>query len=371
MKIKFYASYAFLVGMLMLFGMYSCQTEPLDSEQNLSTTSSSSSKTDPVILDWSCNTAATEVDLLAGQTILVGKVNVEVVGSDYKITYTITDDAYCLTSTHLSVATSPDLFPNNNGNPTNGQFEYGDDVLDCVSTVTYTVPTSKGAYIAAHAVVNCKENAGEGFFASLPETVDFCLRTGREIENARAYFEATIAEGPLAGTYWAWCADVNKSIDASGEDKCYQNFNVYSLNDDLSGIISLPENIDNALWLLNNTDALLDNGYLYGNIQWAFWKLLRNQECNSCNANLKLPSGEDAKIKGMEIYNMAIANGEGYSPACEEKTMVIFDDGVHQPVIIPVPTTCDETDCEETAWGDGCAFPGKTWGTYFKYDAGS
>ncbi|WP_372755799.1 hypothetical protein [Mariniflexile sp.] len=367
MKTKLFATYAYLFSILLFFGMYSCQTETLEIEPDLSTTLSKSSKKKSAELDWSCGTSATEVNLFAGQTILVGKVKVEVVGSDYKITYKITDNNYCITSTHLSVVESPNLFPNNNGNPTNGHFEYGDDELECVSSVTYTVPTSKGSYVAAHAVVNCKENPGE----SLPETINFCLRTGREIEDAKGYFRAVIPDGPLAGTYWAWCADVNKSINSSGQDICYENFNVYSLSDNLSGIISVPSNIDNALWLLNNTDALIANGYLYGYIQWAYWKLLNNQECNSCNFNLKLPSG-DIKIKGMEIYNMALTNGEGFTPSCDEKTMVILDNGILQPIIIPVPVTCNEVgDCEETAWGAGCAFPGKNWASYFNYGLGS
>ena len=327
--------YKFILSTILVLVAFSCETEPVGSGEDLllesqSKQSKKKNKTDVVIFDQ-CDFTANEVKLVAGQFMEVGKVTVEDnLDGNYKITYTITDDDYCITETHLSVVNSTDGFPMSNGGPKNGAFEYSDS-HECESVVEYIVPMEKGTYIAAHAVVNCKTGgSAEDVYASLPMSVDFCLRTGREIENARSYFRADIAEGVLAGSYWAWCADVNKSIDSSGEGKCYQGFNVYSLNDDLSGIITQSENIDNVLWLINNSDELLNSGnYLYGNIQWAIWKLLNNQECNSCNTNLKLPTG-DITIKGMELYELAMTSGEGYNPECGENTMVILDNGINK-----------------------------------------
>lgn len=360
-----------LFGLLALMVIISCQTEDLNSDENLILESSSTDFSKKATFDWSCNSAASEVNLYAGKNILVGTVKVNVVGNDYKITYNLTNNKYCLTTTHLSVVTDPSKFPvNNGGNPINGHFEYSQS-HDCISSYTYTVPTSKGKYIAAHAVVNCISSTSDSTYSNLPSSVDFCITTGREINDAQSYFYLQIADGSLAGDYWAWCADMNKSINSTNGPICYEQFNVYSLLDDLSGIISLSDNIDNALWLINNANDILNKGYEYGYIQWALWKLLNNQECNSCNANLKLPSG-DITIKGMELYNMAMTTGEGYQAACGEKTMVFLDDGVNQPLIISIPVTCNEVgDCEETAWGAGCNFPGNNWSTYFQYSDGA
>lgn len=355
-----------LFGLIVLLIFAGCQTEPLSSESGLTSADAKFQKSN-LRFDWSCTTTASTVDLYAGQHILVGNVSVTDDGTDYKITYNITNSGYCLTATHLSVEKSPSDFPiTNSGNPKVGHFEYSES-HDCVSSYTYTVPMDEGDYIAAHAVVNCTTGGAEVVYASLPATTNFCIQTGREIDNARSYLKMDIAEGPLAGSYWAWCADESKSINSSNGGACYENYNVYSLNDDLSSILSQPENLDNALWLINNSEQLLDSGnYLYGNIQWALWKLFNNQECNSCNYNLKLPSG-DITIKGMELYNMALTNGEGYVPECGENTIAFIDDGVHQPLIIKVPIPCDNGDCEETAWGAGCGFPGNQWATYFHY----
>lgn len=364
MKIKFYASFAFLVGVLMLFGMYSCQTEPLDSEQSLSTTSSSSSKTSPVILDWSCSTTATEVDLFAGQTILVGKVKVEVVGSDYKITYTITDDGYCLTSTHLSVVTSPELFPNNNGNPTNGHFEYGDDVLECVSTATYIVPTSKGEYIAAHAVVNCVSDVtSEGFEQSLPEQVDVCV-TAKGVPES--YFDIQIAEGnSLSGLFDAWCADQDATLN---NNDCF-TADVYSSYEALPvGKFEKPENFGAVNWLMNQgfigTEATPELGnYTFGDIQIAIWKLVDDSVCSVCQF-----TGPYNNDRINMLVEMALAHND-FVPSCgDDVVIILIPTDNKQSIFITIPAPCG--DCEETAWGNGCAFPGKNWATYFKYDAG-
>lgn len=361
-------TYFFLTGLILAF--FSCQTEELNEEIILESSLASKKGKFNVSFDTECDPSvfSNPINLYAGQNIFVGTLTVESNIDSYDITYNITNSNYCLTETHVSVVDNPVDFPmTKSGNPSPGRFEFK-STHECVSSYTLSVPTSRGSYFAVHGVVNCIPNNIVNFEATIPGTTDFCLRTGREIEDARSYFRATISDGPLAGSYWAWCADVSKSIDSSGEDKCYSDFNVYSLNDDLSDIISQSENIDNALWLLNNIDSLLDSGnYLYGHIQWAFWKLLNNQECNSCNSNLKLPSGENIRIKGMEIYNLALSSGNGYTPNCGEDTMLIIDNGVLQPILIPFTIPCDKGDCEETIWAEGCDFPGNNWATYFRF----
>ncbi|WP_395361094.1 hypothetical protein [Gaetbulibacter aestuarii] len=359
--------------MIALLIFAGCQTEPLSSESGLTSADAKFQKSN-LRFDWSCTTTASTVDLYAGQHILVGNVTVKEDGSDYKITYNITNSGYCLKATHLSVENSPNGFPiTNSGNPKVGHFEYS-EAHDCLSSYTYTVPMDEGDYIAAHAVVTCTTGGVETLYATLPATANFCITTGRKIDGAKSYIKVDVTDGPLSGSYWGWCADESLGFDnvgvPQGDSLCFNDnsFTVYTLNDEshISSIIANVDHIDSALWLINNLDALLGEGYLYGNIQWALWKLLNNQECNSCNYNLKLPSG-DITIAGMEVYNKAITQGDGFVPACGDQTIAILDNGVSQPIIIPIAIPCDNGDCEETAWADGCDFPGNQWATYFHY----
>ena len=98
------------------------------------------------------------VDLIAGKSIDVGDVKVWNDGDFLYVKYR-TDDPFCLTETHLQVASSLDEIPQANGNPIPGQFEYQES-HGCVSKYTYTTQIDKNScdlYIAAHAVVKKNE----------------------------------------------------------------------------------------------------------------------------------------------------------------------------------------------------------------------
>lgn len=96
--------------------------------------------------------------LVAGQNQIVGWVFVE--NDDTNLTVTFETKfglGFCLKETHLHVADTWEQVPQNNGNPTPGQFDYK-GTHDCVRTVTYTVPLNGWGpgdeiVIAAHAVV--------------------------------------------------------------------------------------------------------------------------------------------------------------------------------------------------------------------------
>lgn len=381
MKGLFLRRFCYLVLALSVVVFYGCDSEPIDSNELSDKRRPTRPNQNNGAFDLSQNCdVSSSTNLYAGQNILVGEVTVDVVDDNYIITYNMYNSGYCLTETHLSVVDdanndgNPDFPLNGGGNPKIGQFEYSGS-HDCVSSVEYTVPVSKGTFIAAHAVVNCTDTFDETeLYASFPATQDFCLRTGREVDNWDAYFRLTINEGPLEGVYAAWCADVSLSIDSSGgEDVCYEDFNVYTANDDLTSIISEIDNLDNVLFLINNLDnldealGLAEGTVLYGYVQWAMWKLLNDQECVGCNANLNLPAG-DYTIIGKQIVAYALENGDGYTPECDDYTIFVLDDGSSQPIIAPYKINCNiPGDCDETAWGVGCDFPGNSWAMYFNY----
>lgn len=352
-----------LLGLCMLLGVISCQTEPLSLNGNLTVTNSSAKikgNKVPVTLNWDeCSTTVTQVDLLAGQNILVGNVAVEIVGDNYEITYNITDDGWCLTQTHLSVGDSPGDFPHTNtGNPKVGHFEFGGS-LDCASTATYTVPISEGTYIAAHAVVNCKSTSEEfaANIESLPVTIPVCVTAKGDGDS---YFDIKIGgESFLAGDYNAWCINLHKSLS---NDFCF-DANAYSMYDEnLPDIFGQPENLGAVNWIVNQD--FLTQGYTFGEIQWAIWELL---ELDNNTSYCCLGTWDEAKA--LAIFNQAIQHID-FEPGCGELLGIAIlpteSFSSTQPVMITIPIPCD-IDCEETAWGDGCGFPGKQWATYFQY----
>ena len=146
-------------------------------------------------LNWDCENApigaGDQAALIAGQHTVVGyaTVTLDESGENYIVTYNITDSGYCLTSTHVSVVSgNPSNFPNNNGNPPPGQFEFktpDPDSMGC-SGATYTIPVSKGNYFAIHGVVNCVGDEGDEVLGTnldnLPATANACVDSKAWIE---------------------------------------------------------------------------------------------------------------------------------------------------------------------------------------------
>ena len=78
----------------------------------------------------------------------------------------ILDDGVTMSESHLHVNTSLNGIPQNNGNPTPGQFDYKEDHDPRVTEYTYEIPWDDAwdcldLYIAAHAVVSTWGYCGE------------------------------------------------------------------------------------------------------------------------------------------------------------------------------------------------------------------
>ncbi|PWH82983.1 hypothetical protein DIS18_00025 [Algibacter marinivivus] len=373
MKNKFTNYFVRIFFITALLYVVSCETETLIEEEQVSDLNASISfeakkgkKSNGATFDLSQECViSSQTDLYAGQNILVGNVAVEVNDGNYIITYNITDSGYCLTTTHLSVVQAPEDFPiSGGGNPKNGHFEYSNS-HDCVDSYSYEVPTSKGSYIAAHAVVNCVADSNEDdILSNLPETVSVCVND-KGVDAEDSYFNITIdPENSLTGMYDAWCIDVDLSLN---DDQCFEADVYSSLNAMPGGLFENPDTFDSINWIMNQD--FISQGYSFGDIQWAIWELIDDANCNAC-----VYLGDDWSVaKGTEIYNLAVDNGDGFIPGCDELVAIALVDKNRQlqPIFISVPVTCNEPgDCEETAWGDGCDFPGNNWATYFKVSSG-
>lgn len=350
-----------------ILGLTSCQDETIDAseeemlEEGLLTSKKKNKKGPGVTFDMSQSCYVTsKTDLYAGQNILVGNVSVSENGGMFTITYNLSN-GYCLTETHLSVVESPEDFPmGGGGNPKNGHFEYSKS-HDCVSSYSYEVPTSKGSYIAAHAVVNCvsePKNPSEDIEASLPINAEICTADG---PDTNSYFDITVkGDSFLAGDYNAWCIDFYKILNDS---QCLNADLVSLLDDSVKNAVYKPQNLGAVNWLLNQD--FISQGYTFGEIQWAIWELIEDDsEKEYCCL------GDWEESNGETIVAMALENLD-FVPACDDLygIAVLPTDESIQPLVIAIPIECDTTvgDCEETAWGDGCDFPGNNWATYFQY----
>ncbi|MGC9554944.1 MAG: hypothetical protein ACP5EK_06495, partial [Thermoplasmatota archaeon] len=112
-----------------------------------------------------------EIPLYAGQDMLVGYVNVWNDGDYVYVEYTVTEDNWYLSETHLHIAASMEDIPQTQGkgrwnkgggNPIPGHFDYINESHDpYTTTYTYIINITKEnfelieeLYVAAHAVVS-------------------------------------------------------------------------------------------------------------------------------------------------------------------------------------------------------------------------
>jgi hypothetical protein len=299
----------------------------------------------------------------------VGDVLVWNDGENLYVEYVVTDEDWCLTKTHLEVATSlGDIPQTKRENPIPGQFTYGGE-HDCVPDVTYSIPLTwdPGAelLIAAHGVV--QTGGLDGLEAALPDQVTIAV-TFPATGGAPSYFDIAVSGGTtLDGTYDGYCVDLDGGyVDGIA--------NVYSSYEPLpTGVrIEYPENLDLVNWIINQgfvgqPSQGCDGNYTYGDVQWAIWQLVEDDQPNNTSS-----LGDWSECRAQEILAAAYANGEGYVPGCGEVMGIILimeEYWWNQPILIWIDVPCAE---DETAWGGDyfgtpLEFPGENWAIYFAY----
>jgi hypothetical protein len=298
----------------------------------------------------------------------VGDVLVWNDGEYLYVKYVVTDEDWCLTETHLEVATVLEDIPQKNGNPPPGQFTYGGE-HDCVADWTYEIPLSwdpgTEILIAAHGVV--QTGGVDGLEAMLPDQVTINVTYPGLGFGAPSYFDIAVSGGTtLDGTYDGSCADLEGGPPSGAA-------NVYSSYEELPpGVIEHPENLDLVNWIINQDfvgkPSGCDGAYTFGDVQWAIWKLVDGREPTPG----ALKSLRDwLPCRAQEILDAAIANGEGFVPGCGEVMGIILapENWWTQSVLIWVEVPCAE---DETAWGGDyfgtpLEFPGDNWAIYFAY----
>lgn len=360
----------FLFSTIFIFSLLSCELEKIE-DTNLESTTARG-KADQIQknsfnFDLSEDCQKSESVLLAGQNTEVGKVTITEENGEYVIKFEMTNPEWCMTETHLSVQNSPEEFPmTQSGNPKIGNFELGNDNLDCSKEETYRVSTAEGPYIAAHAVVVCSSNSPESITNGFPLVANFCTSDEFRPDNGERYFDINIDSGVLSGEYSAWCVDLDKAL---GNPECIENVSVYSSLGILPiGAFEQMDNFGAVNWLLNQNliGTPSSSGELFtgDDFQMAIWLLVDDLfDINELAEVGNVENWDEERIK--ELVDSALENND-FSPGCGDFIGVILDPENRQKVIIAYLMEC--SPCEETAWADGCDFPGGSWATYFQYN---
>jgi hypothetical protein len=327
----------------------------------------------PVVASAQTEIQSYSTDLIAGQHYDIGDVLVWNDADYLYVQYLVDDADWCLTLTHLEVATSLDGIPQTKkGNPIPGKFSYSSEHA-CVTDFTYQIERTWdiGAelYIAAHAEAQQLlgyEGDMQDLIDSLPAQVSTKVYPPPgDGFGEPSYFDVEIAGGTnLDGMHDAWCVDTDHVMRYLE----WFTADVYASYEPLPpGLIEFPENLDLVNWILNQhfvgQPSSCDGDYTYGDVQRAIWELI---EDNQAEDGL----GPWSQCRVDEILAGAWAYGEGYLPGCGDLMGVILvpiADPTVQPFMIGVEVPCVPVYGEETAWAAGFEFPGNNWAMYFTY----
>jgi hypothetical protein len=140
------------------------------------------------------------------------------------------------------------------------------------------------------------------------------------------YFWITVSEpGDLSGingTYEGWCIDNDLPSPAYINDV---NATLICSYDPLPmGTVEYPDNLDLVNWMLNNDYRGLDAGgalgiYTWADVQMAYWQLLDDGPYPTAT----FAPGEWTQDRVDALMALAVANGEGFTPAVGELCGVI------------------------------------------------
>jgi len=361
------------------------------------------------------------INLLAGQTNLVGEVRVWNDANNLYVKYVITDLDWCLTETHLHVATSlGDIPQTKKFNPIPGQFDYKRDYDPCVQNDTYVIPMSlfpgDSLYIAAHAVVSDapKGQANGVIYATrisdgtkglyeidivnttvtlLKEITATAVNNGTGYTNGLAYdpfshklyFTAPPRVNVSPSPLWSYdiTADyLEKLCDLPGSvvGASFYGSLYHYIAEEIDELIRVEFNggcvltpICSGFGIASDFTfgdfAISNTGMLYGSTRVSpqmFFSLdiincIYSEFFGSEALDLQLAYGSNGKLYGTNHGNGKFYEVNEDTGEVTELSLVAagFSDLASGDIFIP---------CTETAWADGERFtPKGNWATYFTY----
>lgn len=281
------------------------------------------------------------VSLRAGQHMDAGTVTVWEDGIKLYVKYQ-TSGGWCLTETHLHVATSLDDIPQKNGNPPPAQFDYRAE-HDCVTQYTYTidlgdwVPCETDLYIAAHAEVQKVITEAPYYASTVFNSEQGLTKAGGDVGEERST--------PEQGLAFESGQDESNFFSLGFGGWIVVQFDCPITNGDGDDVQIIEDTWGTGYPLETaNVSASQD-----GN-DWALLGKADNTNPDHTISKFDLGALQWAKyIKIVDTTNPAVHGGTA--------------DGFDLNAVASLQ------DCiqEETAWGAGSDFPGKNWATYFTY----
>jgi hypothetical protein len=357
----------------------------------------------------------------ASSAVDVGDVLVWNGAGNLYVKYVIDDPDWCITQTHLDVATLLSLIPQKNGNPIPGHFDYA-DMHDCVTEYTYTVPLNgwtvdTALFIAAHAVVWDKTSeTSTTVFSSTNTDIT-------EVNGTPVTAKAVSANEPFS---YPTCAaytpdDTNKSVWDNGIGSAFNTFAAAPAADWIWNVLN-PEHPILGDWVkfqeTFSVPGLPVGGTLYITADNGYKAMLNGTDVGSAQLGPGFPGTLRETVstpppqqgdwgvasqgwQSVEAYSLSgLVSGEnslmitatneymwndgGYSGpdyyygnwnppggsvnADPSPGTGIGGDGIcRNPGGLIFKATMDYYARSETAWGAGSNFSGRNWATYISY----
>jgi len=277
----------------------------------------------------------------------VGDVLVWNDGDILYVQYVVTAP-WCLTETHLHVATSLEGIPQKKGNPPPGKFEYSMDHDPAITEYTYTIPltwdTCTKLFIAAHAVVQ-----------------------KTTIITAAPYYASVVIDYSQGLTKGGALVRWQRSTPEQGLafETGQNEFNFFSLGFGGWIIVEFDCPIQNGegndVKIIEDTwggGYPLETADIFASKDGTNWTYLGEAD----NTN-------QVGIHTISEFDLGILNWAKYikiEDTCDPTPHNDAADGYDLNAVESLQD-CVEIQ-EETAWAAGSDFPGKNWATYFKYE---
>lgn len=224
----------------------------------------------------------------------VGEVIVKL-GDMLTVLFTITEEGWCLTDTQVHVGL-------NNTPVAYNDFRYQHNNLNCITRDVFNVAGTTGddLYVGIHAgvhqdaqiimdvlttyrdrvTINLAHPGGDSFFNTTVRTYQKDTFDGFSIDTARVIYTGPTYNANLISSYDPYFPD---------------------------GLVAYKENLDLVNYIINQNYT--DNGYTYGDVQWAIW-ILMGPHPSSRGLGIWSHARVSQIVEDARIY------GEGFLPDC-------------------------------------------------------
>jgi hypothetical protein len=235
-------------------------------------------------------------------------------------------------------------------------------------------------YESLDAEVECDENIIVAAHADVQTVPENYFSPGDEVTikvthpGVDSYFDVEISGGNLLDdTYDSFCIDTDLNINPGREYTAVVYSSYDDHVDDTTNVVEYHGNLTKVNWIINqywvgqDCDCA-DRLFTSGDVQRAIWELIDDTESA---AGLGTWSQCCADV----IRDDALANGDGFEPACDQLlALVLIPVSKTQRIIAQVVTATVELSCfdpeKDTAWGYGDVDPNGdqgSWAMYMNY----